>query len=165
MNVLSTALQATISSRPTNTDLRDEKNDDEYIKLLKSSEIMDMNIKIPDNFDGRKVWGNLLSTPVNQGTCGSCWAFASVGSLGDRFNIQSMGLMNITLSAAKLILCDVKGGWDYIKHPEQNQDAVAEQQSSSNKTSACFGNTLEDAWRYLYVIGTNTNDCVPYNKK
>jgi hypothetical protein len=165
MNVLSTALQATINSRPTNTDIRSQKpeSDSGYIKLLKSSEIMDLNIKIPDNFDGRKVWGNLLSTPENQGTCGSCWSFASVSTLGDKFNIQSMGLMDIKLSAAKLILCDLKG--TDIKHPEQDPDGVEKQQDSSDKTSACFGNTLAEAWRYLFVIGTNTETCVPYNKK
>ena len=165
MNVLSTVVQATINSRPTNTDLRSQKDDSGYTKLLKSAEIMDLNIKIPDNFDGRKVWGDLLSTPENQGTCGSCWAFASASSLGDRFNIQSMGLMNIQLSAAKLILCDFRGKGNDIRHPELDQDAVARQQTRSNKTSACFGNSLADAWRYLFVIGTNTEECVPYNEK
>jgi cathepsin B len=165
MNVLSTALQATIKSRPTNTDLRSQKDDSGYIKLLKSSEIMDLNIKVPDNFDGRKVWGKLLNEPVNQGTCGSCWAFASVSSLADRFNIQSMGLIKLTLSAAKLILCDFQGKELDVLHPERNQEKTALQQSYSNKTAACFGNTLEDAWRYLFVIGTNTEKCVPYNEK
>jgi cathepsin B len=165
--VLSTALQATINLRPTNTHLRSQKSENEsgYIELLKSSEIMDPNIKIPDNFDGRKVWGNLLSIPQNQGTCGSCWAFASVGTLGDKFNIQSMGLINIQLSAAKLIICDFKGKETDIRHPEQDPDGLAQLQDSSNKTSACFGNTLADAWRYLFIIGTNTETCVPYNKK
>jgi C1A family cysteine protease len=151
---------ATIDSHPTNTNLRNQKDD--YVELLKSSEIMDLNIKVPDNFDGRKVWGDLLATPENQGTCGSCWAFASVGALGDRFNIQSMGLMKIQLSAAKLILCDVV---TTVRHPENNPDAVSRQQSRSNKTSACFGNTLADAWRYLFIRGTNTEECVPYNKR
>ena len=167
MNVLSTSLQATISSRPTNTDLRgqDPEKDNGYIKLLKSKEIMDMEIKVPDNFDGRKVWGDLISKPSNQGSCGSCWAFASASTLGDRFNIQSMGLINVKLSTAKIILCDINWKGDTIKHPDVDPESVAKRESNSNKTSACYGNTLAEAWRYLFVIGTTTDECVPYNQR
>ena len=165
MNVLSTALQTTINSRPTNTNIRSQTDDSGFLKLNGSVKTMDLNIKIPDNFDGRKVWGNLLSKPANQGTCGSCWAFASASTLGDKFNIQSMGLMNIQLSAAKIILCDFKGKGDTIRHPEQNPDALAEEETISNKTSACYGNTLADAWRYLFLMGTTTEECIPYNEK
>lgn len=165
MNVLSTALQTTINSRPTNTNIRSQTDDSGFLKLNGSVKTMDLNIKIPDNFDGRKVWGKLLSKPQNQGTCGSCWAFASASTLGDKFNIQSMGLMNIQLSAAKIIMCDFKGKGDTIKHPEQNPDAVAKEEAISNKTSACYGNTLADAWRYLFLMGTTTEECVPYNER
>ena len=73
--------------------------------------------------------------------------------------------MHVDLSAAKLILCDQQGKEYSIKHPEMNVEKLISQQISSIETSACFGNTLLDAWRYLYVIGTNTSSCVPYNKK
>ena len=29
----------------------------------------------------------------------------------------------------------------------------------------CHGNTLIDSWRYLYTIGTNTDDCLSYNQQ
>lgn len=167
MNVLSTSLRAKIESRPTNTLLRSQnstKDIDTHIQLIKSSHTPKDHIKVPLQFDGRVVWKGLLVPPQNQGSCGSCWAFASTGSLADRFNIQSMGLMHVRLSAAKVILCDIKGS-GFIKHPEKQLEIVALKQSQSNKTSACFGNTLADAWKYLFTTGTNTEKCVPYNSK
>ena len=167
MNVLSARLKAKINARPTNTLLRREnssKDEARHLELIKSVDTPKDNIKVPEQFDGRKVWAGLLSPVANQGSCGSCWAFASTSTLADRFNIQSMGMMHVVLSAAKVILCDFKYA-DNIKHPEKEQELVAERQSRSNKTSACFGNTLADAWQYLYTIGTNTRKCVPYDKK
>jgi hypothetical protein len=167
MNVLSSNLKAKIEARPTNTLLRREisnESEKEHIELIKSSDTKLDSVKVPEQFDGRKVWKGLLSPVRNQGSCGSCWAFASTSTLADRFNIQSMGLMNIKLSPAKVILCDVDGSFD-IKHPEKEEENIALKQSNSNKKSACFGNTLADAWEYLYLTGTNTEECVPYNKK
>lgn len=43
----------------------------------------------PPAFDARDKWQGCLSTPTTQGTCGSCWAFASVTTLQDRFCIAS----------------------------------------------------------------------------
>ena len=31
-------------------------------------------------------------------------------------------------------------------------------------TGACKGNTLYDAWRFLYTIGSNLESCVPYDQ-
>ena len=168
MNVLSESLREKISIRPTNTTLRSKytkQQENAHKKSLKTVYIIDDKVDVPRLFDGRIVWDGLLNPSVDQGSCGSCWAFASTGTLADKFNIQSMGLMNIKLSATRLILCDLKGDQFKIPHPELNLEEVALQQSYSNKTSACFGNTLASAWVYLFIIGTNTEECVPYNKK
>lgn len=166
MEVLTTALKAQISARPTDTLLRSQTpQTDETSKMkIKVNDYPEKHSKVPDNFDGRKVWEGLLTPPANQGSCGSCWAFASTGCLADKFNIQSMGLMHVTLSASKLILCDVKGYSDVL-HPEMSKEQVAELQVRSNQTSACYGNTLQSAWKYLFINGTTTEQCVPYNSK
>ena len=171
-------LQQDIKARPTNTFIRSEHPEyqTQYQQMFKN--IADKNfldVKIPDNFDGRIVWKGAIVPPKNQGTCSSCWAFASVGCLNDKFNIQSMGLLNLELSVAKLILCAGQGSplIDISKHSEeiippihiQNLDiSGSEKEQQYLENSACFGNSLYNAWNYLYTIGTNLEKCVPYNK-
>jgi cathepsin B len=83
--------------------------------------------------------------------------------LANRFNIQSIGQMHIVLSPTKLILCDWQGKEVDIKFPENLSYLTAEANHQSFQNSACFGNSLVDACRYLYEIGTCTEDCIPYN--
>ena len=166
MKLLSPKLQSEIKARPTDTVLRSENifEDQTNIRLLKSVDSERHGINIPESFNGRKVWGELITPPKNQGSCGGCWAFASTGTLADKFNIQSLGLMNIDLSPAKLILCDKQGKELSVKHPEKNPELVAKTDVEGRLQSACYGNSLYDAWRYLYIKGTNTSKCVPYNQ-
>lgn len=166
MNLLSAKLQATIKSRPTDTILRSESTsvDTKYTNLLTQYNVGKKDVYVPDVFDGRDVWKGLLTVPRNQGTCGACWAFSATSCLSDRFNIQSMGLLKVDLSAAKLILCDHQGEEYSVRHPEYNRELVANQETGTTSRSSCFGSSLMDAWRYLYVIGTNTSKCFPYDK-
>lgn len=167
MNLLSPSLQMTIMSRPTDTLVRSQNPNWEQddLPMIKSVDTIRPNIDLPKSFDGREVWKGLITPPKNQGTCGSCWAFASTGVLADRFNIQSMGLVHLDLSPTKLILCDERGREQLIKHPERQRELLATVEIEGNKNSACFGNSLHDAWRYMFIIGTNTSKCVPYNKQ
>lgn len=75
-----------------------------------------------------------------------------------------MGKMHIDLSPAKVILCDSHGQEFNIKNVEKHREEKAKQEITNIK-HACFGNTLYDAWRYLFVVGTNTEKCIPYNGK
>ena len=160
MENLSSKLRETIKNKPLNTKVRsDSKNlDNQFIKLLEYTSIR-KNIKIPEIFDGRKAWDGLLPPVNNQGTCGSCWAFASTDVLASRFNIQSLGKFNVNLSAAKVVLCDLKGKEISISHPSTTD--ISRIESSSN---GCYGNNILDACRYLYIIGTSTTKCVPYHQ-
>lgn len=162
MERLSSSLKATIASRPTQTILRGEDKtlNQEYIKVITFHSSRKLNI--PDNFDGRKVWEGLLTPVMDQGKCGSCWAFASTSMLADRFNIQSVGIMNVQLSPTKLILCDWQGAEIKIVHPEDNISLSDKANRQAFGSTACFGNTLVDACRYLYQIGTPTEQCIPY---
>ena len=161
MEKLSASLQAAIRARPLKTIVRsqDEKLDRDYKTMV---HIPGDHISIPDSFDGRTVWEGLLPPVMNQGKCGSCWAFASTGSLAARFNIQSMGLLHIQLSALKLILCDYQGAEiDLDTTDVYGASSVAAKALSA---SACYGNSLLDASRYLYQIGTCTEKCAPYHQ-
>ena len=51
-----------------------------------------------------------------------------------------------------------------VAHPEENPNDINQIQIEALDKGSCRGNTLYDAWRYLYVIGTNDYSCVPYDK-
>lgn len=162
---LSASLQYKIDQHPTFTMLRSFSSftKDQFDKLSKEKKtIVQTNITLPKFFDGTVIWKDYLSPIRNQERCGSCWAFASTSTLADRFNIQSRGKMKIELSPTKLILCDFLK--DEILNESQNQDEKNDLNIKSIKQGACQGNSLYDAWKYLYIIGTNTEKCVPYDK-
>jgi len=143
--------------RPVNTILREHSRElnDEFIKIIKLFPRRDVDL--PDNFNGQQTWKDLICPVIDQGTCGSCWAIATASALGDRFNIQSRGLLNIQLSPAKIILCDQEGGKEFSKSSKLNKESIGK--------TACFGNSLVDACRYLYQFGTPEETCIPYAKK
>jgi hypothetical protein len=123
--------------------------------------------KLPKQFDGRKIWPGLNNTIFNQGKCGSCWAFATCGLLSDRYYVLSKGKVNVTLSPTRLLLCDIEGqDIEYAyngKSDEKIKDAIRRIiQSRENKNSSCYGNTIQNALLYLFIYGTCTTECLPY---
>jgi hypothetical protein len=71
---------------------------DRYIDKLndviaKNTSVIDkVNIiQVPTFFNANEKWKNCLPRPLYQGTCGSCWGFASVTCLSSRFYIESCG--------------------------------------------------------------------------
>lgn len=154
---LSVGLQAKITSRPT------------YTTLVSLNAIKKPIHETPlDSFDGISVWAKALTPVRDQGNCGSCWAFATTSTLANRFNIQSRGLMDVSLSATKLILCDWRGkGIGLISHPYISDlvEDIGKANLSGVTETSCFGNSLADTARYLYEIGTTTEECIPYNKE
>ena len=115
-------------------------------------------LKLPSSFEGRKVWSRWMSPIKNQGECGGCYSFASVSALADCFNIQSLGQYQLNLSAARIILCN-------LQNTETTTSLVPSTRTASvSRVFArygCSGNTLSEAWRDLYTVGTTTEKCVP----
>jgi cathepsin B len=70
--------------------------------------------------------------------------------------------MNVQLSPTRLILCDWEGG--ELNRKNDNPD-VTKINVKAISAASCFGNTILDAWRYLYIIGTPTLQCMPYDNK
>ncbi|GMH20843.1 hypothetical protein Nepgr_022685 [Nepenthes gracilis] len=97
------------------------------------------SLKLPANFDARTAWPqcSTISRILDQGHCGSCWAFGAVESLSDRFCINFD--MNISLSVNDLLACcGILCG------------------------AGCEGGTPIHAWRYFVHHGVVTEQCDPY---
>ncbi len=143
--------------RPVKTLLRTHNRElnDEFIKVIKL--FPHRKLKLPKEFNGVKTWNGMICEVIDQGSCGSCWAIATSSALGDRFNIQSRGILDVQLSPAKIILCDQEGGNEFSKSPSLNKESI--------KNTACYGNSLIDACRYLYQFGTTDEICIPYAER
>ncbi|KAL2557093.1 Cysteine proteinases superfamily protein [Forsythia ovata] len=97
------------------------------------------SLKLPKKFDARTAWPHCstIGRILDQGHCGSCWAFGAVESLSDRFCIK-FG-MNISLSVNDLLAC-----------------------CGFMCGDGCDGGYPISAWRYFVQSGVVTDECDPY---
>lgn len=91
------------------------------------------------SFDARTKWGSCIHPVMNQGSCGSCWAFSTTEVLSDRLCIASSGSINVVLSPEYILGCSMSNG--------------------------CNGGYPDRALTYLGTNGAPVNDCVPYSSK
>jgi len=93
---------------------------------------------LPPDYDFRKEWP-LCKTPIrDQGKCGSCWAFGSVESLGDRFCLKTKD--PLILSSQEIVSC-------------------------CTKAKGCGGGYLDHAFDYFEESGVVTEKCQPYESQ
>lgn len=97
------------------------------------------SLRLPKEFDARTAWPqcNTIGRILDQGHCGSCWAFGAVESLSDRFCIHYG--MNISLSVNDLLSC-----------------------CGFLCGRGCDGGYTISAWRYFVHHGVVTEECDPY---
>lgn len=89
-------------------------------------------------WDWRNRHGKDWITPIrNQGTCGSCWAFAAVGALEAYVNLYYNRLLNLDLSEQELVSC-------------------------SNMNDGCNGGFSQYALNYIKSEGLMDEDGFPY---
>ncbi|MGC8927295.1 MAG: C1 family peptidase [Myxococcota bacterium] len=108
-------------------------------KSPKSNIASTLKMSLPATFDWRNNNGNYVTTPKDQGYCGSCWAFASTGAIESKYMItkKSPGL-NIDLAEQILVSCDMSN-------------------------YGCNGGLLANAASFLQDSGIYTESCFPYN--
>ncbi|CAN4081873.1 unnamed protein product [Withania somnifera] len=96
-------------------------------------------LTLPQEFDAREAWPNCstIGRILDQGHCGSCWAFGAAESLSDRFCIH-YGL-NVSLSANDILAC-----CGYLCG------------------DGCDGGYPLQAWQYFVRKGVVTEECDPY---
>lgn len=92
---------------------------------------------IPDSFDSRTQWPGCIHDILDQGQCGSCWAFGATEAVSDRFCIASKGADKFVLSPQYLVSCD-------------------------NTDYGCEGGYLDNAWEFVENNGLCTDTCFPY---
>ncbi|RLJ07434.1 MAG: hypothetical protein DRP16_03500 [Candidatus Aenigmatarchaeota archaeon] len=95
---------------------------------------------LPEYFDWRK-W-NMVSPIKDQGRCGSCWAFATVGAIESTYNVEQLRPVNLDLSEQNLV-------------------------SDCYPEASCSGRTASDSARlhtfnYIKTNGIVDENCFPY---
>jgi len=89
------------------------------------------------SFDSRTKWSKCVGAIRNQGSCGSCWAFATIESFEDRLCIAGKVSPLVERSPQYLLDCD-----------------TAE--------SGCNGGNPNSAWSFLVKYGAPSEACYPY---
>lgn len=98
----------------------------------------EIDVPLPESFDARDKWPGLIEKVMDQGNCGSSWAFSTTAVASDRYAIQSEGKMDMMLSAQNLLSCNTRG------------------------QRGCDGGHLDRAWWYMRKRGVVTDNCYPY---
>lgn len=149
-----------------NTTLNSDPKTDAIYKHEIPTRLFKQKLQIPTDLDLRNLY-NL--TPIqNQKNCGSCYAFALSGMLSDRFNILSGNQLNINLTAVDMVMCALTVPGLEISLSSYHQmlsKALSEthqtDESKEHSVHACHGNSLPNASKFLYFVGTTDITCVP----
>ncbi|CAI5773428.1 dipeptidyl peptidase 1 [Podarcis lilfordi] len=109
-----------------------------------TAELMKQVSNLPESWDWRNVNGvNYVSPVRNQASCGSCYAFASMGMLESRIRILTNNSQTPTLSPQQVVSCSqysqgCDGGFPYLIAGKYAQDfGVVEED--------CFPYTARDS--------------------
>ncbi|KAK1441949.1 cysteine proteinase [Babesia gibsoni] len=112
-----------------------------YYKTVKGNgaeaDLLQVNRRVtPDGIDWRNV--GIVTTPKDQGSCGSCWAFAAVGAV-ESLIIQETSKKQL-LSEQELLNCE-------------------------HRCFGCDGGYSDVALHYIMTKGISAADSVPYEAK
>lgn len=113
-------------------------------KAVKNNEkVMRENKHLPTQKDWRNVDGvNYVGTVDDQGGCGSCYSFASMGLLESRVRIETNMQQQPKYSEQEMITCG--------KDKTYNQGCIG-------------GFAFQNAGRYASTFGVVDESCAPYN--
>lgn len=134
-------------------------------------------IPIPENFDARQKWTDAIGEPLDQGTCGSCWAFASATAITDRFRIAepnntelrqrfsycpfvdppSSYVVSNALSPYELVSCDICSLTQDVAPITSEYVAGADEECDMG----CEGGYISHVYKYIAEHGITSMICTP----
>lgn len=119
--------------------------------------------KLPSSF---MCNSNLMTTPIDQGNCGSCWSFATCASLTDRINILcNKKIIQQSLSPTIPLTCNFF--LEERKEPLFDKDYVQTIVNLQNilNNFGCYGNSVILTCFFMNVWGTFDSNCAFYNSE
>ncbi len=91
---------------------------------------------LPPTLDWRDNGGDFTTEVKNLASCGSCWAFASLGAMEARYAIQTQDPgLKLDLSEQAMVSCS---------------------------SGSCAGGYMDETLDFLVSTGTTTEGCMPY---
>lgn len=134
-------------------------------------------VSLPEEFDARDKWPDAIGGAMDQGTCGSCWAFSAATALSDRFRIaepknkelrnrfkyrpfvdppEVYVIMN-QLSPYELVSCDICALTGTLL-----PDTTGVVEGIDGQCDlGCEGGFLQHVYKYLELFGVTTMICTP----
>jgi len=94
-------------------------------------------VSLPTSFDSRTQWPNCTGPVLDQGRCGSCWAFGAAEAMSDRMCITAGQGSFLQLAALDLTINDMMN-------------------------DGCQGGDPGTAWMYGQSKGLVSESCLPY---
>jgi len=107
-------------------------------EAVAEAEVDVATLNLPTDFDSRTNWPGCVGPIMDQGHCGSCWAFGTAESFSDRYCIAHKLSKASVFSPQELVSCDKVGNL------------------------GCNGGFPHLAWDYVELAGLPSLDCLPY---
>ena len=121
-------------------------------------------IQLPQKFHANDYWTDLVVPSIDQGECGSCWAFATSSCLTERFNILvSKKILGNCLSPNLLIACNRAIEFQYQRKKfDKNANKHVQIGNDILNKYGCHGNSIISTCFFLHFIGSIRYQCSPY---